>query len=79
MTADRAGNQYLLGRYRGDFNDGNPSAPVTDVSPNLDFLFLQKVDLAGDIQWSKLLPSQSRAQRIGPSGLVPMLASHLHQ
>ncbi len=56
MKLDGDGNQYLFGRYRGAFDDGNG---VTADAMSADDLFLQKSDLNGNILWTKLVTSNN--------------------
>lgn len=62
MALDSDGNQYIFGRFRGDFHD---SSNVAYAAPGWDQAFLQKADINGNILWTKLILSTHANSGIG--------------
>ena len=56
MALDSDGNQFLFGRFRGDFHD---STSISYDANGVDQGFLQKSDINGNILWTKLITSSS--------------------
>jgi hypothetical protein len=65
MTVDSQGNQYLMGRFRGDFHD---STNVAYTGAGYDEIFVQKADINGSILWTKLVTTSS-GHGISPKGV----------
>ncbi|GEM_PF-3824401 len=73
MSVDGEGNQYLLGRYAGDFNSGsnNPNVPaVSDNAMGSYRLFLQKVGTDNLIQWTKLVTTVNSNTNVSPGKIA---------